>query len=299
MIAYARLTPGPGYLPVQALLYYAQRIVLWPTLRRLVTWIIAAAITWTKGAAHQAPPDDQSRRILNELNVDGVSLTPSLASASVVASMVDYFLQQPVVGPDGRACRLSELPEGVASAPYALQTVVDCPGLLALINSAWMLQLAALYIGCRPTISSLGVRWSFPTHAERPGVQSFHRDVDDWRFLKLFIYLTDVDKDSGPHCYVRTSHRSAFRLRSLLYRVDKLSTRFGPDKLLTITGRRGTTFLADTLGIHCGGATNSRPRLILQVQYSILPVFAFLYRPVTTNVAMTDTYANRLLITAP
>jgi hypothetical protein len=296
MIAYARLSPGPGYQPLRALLYYAQRAVVWPAARRLVTWFIAAPINWTHGGAPHAPRDPQSLRVLGELNENGVSMVESLAPASVIAAIADYFMRQPVIGPDGGPCLLSDLPEGVASAPYALQTVVDCPGLMALVTSAWVLQLAGRYIGCKPTISSLGVRWAFPASGARPGVQSFHRDLDEWRFLKLFIYLTDVDERSGPHCYVRTSHRTAFGLKSLLYRIEKLKARYGADKLMTITGGRGTTFIADTIGIHCGGATENRPRLMLQVQYSILPVFAFRYRPVTAHAPAVDAYASRLLI---
>lgn len=37
-------------------------------------------------------------------------------------------------------------------------------------------------------------------------VQFFHRDTDDWRFLTLFLYLTDVGPDGGPHEVIPASH---------------------------------------------------------------------------------------------
>ena len=61
------------------------------------------------------------------------------------------------------------------------------------------------------------------------------------------------------------------------YSQDELERRFGRDKMTTVVGPRGTTFIADTLGVHRGVSPIARPRLILQVQYSLLPVFAFLY----------------------
>ena len=37
--------------------------------------------------------------------------------------------------------------------------------------------------------------------------QFFHWDNDFSKFLKLYIYLTDVDEDSGPHIYIPKSHK--------------------------------------------------------------------------------------------
>jgi hypothetical protein len=120
--------------------------------------------------------------------------------------------------------------------------------------------------------------------------------VDDWRFLKLFIYLTDVDEGGGPHCYVRTSHTSAFGWTAKAYTQAELEGRFGADKVTTVTGPKGTTFMADTLGVHRGVAPVTRPRLILQVQYSLLPVFAFLYQPLTGAGSPEAAYSNRLIL---
>ena len=37
--------------------------------------------------------------------------------------------------------------------------------------------------------------------------QFFHWDNDFSKFLKLYIYLTDVDEDSGPHIYIPKTHK--------------------------------------------------------------------------------------------
>lgn len=301
MFAYARLTPGRGFAPGRALLYYAQRLVTLPGPRRLVANLVAACVNLLAGGEPGGGVDSYGGRVLGELKRDGVALLAPLASKAAIGRMATYFMQQPVIGPDGRAVSLRDLPDDAAAAPYALETVVRCPGLMALVNSPAVMEIASAYIGCKPTISSLGVRWSFPTVKDRARFHAFHRDVDDWRFLKLFIYLTDVDAESGPHCYVRGSHRSAFGLLGRDYRAADLKARFGAESMRLVTGPRGTTFLADTLGVHCGEAPRSRARLLLQVQYSMLPVFAFRYAPekAPAETPGLDAYSNRLVVRQP
>src|SRR5690606_20034244 len=155
------------------------------------------------------------------------------------------------------------------------------------------------FLACKPTGSSLGVRWSFPGAGRPARTQEFHRDLDDSRILKLFVYLTDVDHGSGPHPYVRRAHMTAVGLKAKAYGRSELDRRFGPDSCLSIVGPRGTTFIADTLGVHRGDAPAARPRLVLQAQYSLLPIFAFDYAPVLRTDLGFDGYSNRLLVRGP
>jgi len=179
---------------------------------------------------------------------------------------------------------------------YPLATLLGSQDVLGLITSAPVLRLAAAYLGCTPTLSGLSAYWSYPAAAPVLYTQRFHRDLDDWRFIKLFLYLTDVDHGTGPHVYVRQSHLRAARLRARPYSPQDVD-RYGRDKVLTVLGPRGTAFMADTYGIHLGTVPTQRPRLLLQAQYSLLPVYAFDYTPVTAApTANLDAYVTRLLI---
>jgi hypothetical protein len=296
MIPYARLTPGRGFKPGRAVLYYAQRLVTFPTPRRILAKLIAAGVNLATGCDQSASADAYGGRVLDELRQDGAAVLAPLAPRAAIGRMASYFLQQPVIGADGQPTSLNDLPASAATAAYDLETVVNCPGLLELVNAPSVIEIVSAYLGCKPTLSSLGVRWSFPGSEGQARFHSFHRDVDDWRFLKLFIYLTDVDEGAGPHCYVRTSHRTAFGIVDGGYKREELQAKFGGDRLRTITGPRGTTFLADTIGVHCGEPPTTRARLLLQVQYSLLPVYAFQYAPVAVAAAPVDAYSNRLLL---
>lgn len=296
MLPYARLTPGTGFRPGRSLLYYAQRLAPLPALRRAVSALVAATLRRLHGRLDGPPLDGAGERALATLRRDGVTRLPPLAPPESIARMARYFARRPVLCPGGEARFLDELPEDAACAEYPLRTVLECPGLLALVNAPPVLRLAEAYLGCKPTLSSLGVRWSFPGAPKVAGFQAFHRDVDDWRFLKLFIYLTDVEADCGPHVYVRGSHLRRFGFNSRRYHLGEIAARFGADSLQTITGPAGATFIADTLGVHCGEPPTGRARLILQAQYSLLPVFAFDYAPLDRNARQVDPYCNRLLL---
>lgn len=82
-----------------------------------------------------------------------------------------------------------------------------------------------------PVCYSANAFWTRAGSApERPDIQGFHRDMDDERFLAMFVYLTDVMDDSqGPHLLE------------------------GPDGVVRpVYGPRGTVFLANTMLPHLG-----------------------------------------------
>lgn len=210
---------------------------------------------------------------------------------------IHAYLNGKDVAAKGRTMRLDQVTPDIGIADYSLRTVMSCPAIAELINAPEVLGLAGAYLGCSPTLSSLGLRWSFPSKAEATDVQRFHRDPDDWRFVKLFIYLTDVDANSGPHVYVQGSHRTNVERRARSYNLDEICQTYGAQAPMTVTGPRGTAFMADTAGIHMGHPPSDRPRLMLVAQYSLLPVFAFNYHPLVLRMsAPVDRYINRLLI---
>jgi hypothetical protein len=295
MIPYARLTPGPGFEALRALFYYAQRMATAPTARRALSALIAAVVRMRQGGPVTWPRDATCRRAVADLRTEGITRLPPLLSEVEIARFADYFAGQEVVGPDGGGVAVDQLPTDTVAAGYSLETVFACPGLVAVLNSPRVLRIASDYLGCKPTLSSLGVRWTFPGQRQAARFQQYHRDVDDWRFLKLFIYLSAVDEDAA-HTFVRGSHAKAFGLTAAAYTQDGLETRFGARKLTTVSGPRGTTFMADTLGVHRAGRPRERGRLVLQAQYSLLPVFAFRYQPVERQAPSVDAYCNRLFL---
>lgn len=85
-------------------------------------------------------------------------------------------------------------------AGYTADQLLRAPHLVDFLNSPAIVDFVEAALGCVPTLYSVNAWWSLPaTVLVGHGMQIFHRDNDDWRFFTLFLYLTDVDDDAGPH----------------------------------------------------------------------------------------------------
>jgi len=63
---YAQLKPGRRFAPLQSLLYYSQRIVTYPSLRRLVVRALSGAVCVRHGSGkelHAATPAEEAALI--------------------------------------------------------------------------------------------------------------------------------------------------------------------------------------------------------------------------------------------
>lgn len=190
---------------------------------------------------------------------------------------------------------LNNIPSDSHTGSYVIDDWNEFPEIIALANSEKLLKIAGSFLGCKPTISNLQIWWSFPGHSEAEQAEKFHRDVDDWKFLKLFIYLTDVDEDSGPHVYVQKSSKSNRRLPIKRYTDLEIENIFGQDNVIQFLAKKGEGFLEDTFGFHKGQLAKSKKRLLLQIQYSINPIAINTYTPKESNLNF-DPYVNRLYL---
>ena len=97
--------------------------------------------------------------------------------------------------------------------------------------------------------------------------QYFHWDNDFSKFFKLYIYLTDVDENSGPHVYITGTHKQKFPEHSLcrLYSDESIYNKYKIHK--KFTGQAGSMFLVDSYGLHKGESPTEKSRLMLNVHY--------------------------------
>lgn len=300
---YVQLLPGRTFKAWHTLMYYAQRAVTPRRLRRAVATGVAGYLRIRHGMPNLGNVASTNETdSLQTLRADGLAMLPRLLSHAQLDEIHAYLRNRPL-SPHGRATPLflaDAPPPEVRMAEYSLADVLGCPHLLELANSAPLIRLAAQYIGCKPTISAIGLRWSYPREGTGTGLQGFHRDCDDWRFIKVFAYLTDVDEGAGPHVYVSGSHRERCSVRLAPYADEEVAARYGQQKVVRVTGPAGTFFAVDTHGVHKGLLPSSKPRLLLQIQYSLLPVYMYDYAPAAgLQAAKIDGYINRLLLKRP
>jgi hypothetical protein len=187
------------------------------------------------------------------------------------ASMRAWFEQHPVhdhYGGTAGDFLPHEASERTHVGTFRDLVTLQAPHALAIANDPRVLDLVGTALGAKPIISLMSAWWSIPHPGEAREAELFHRDVDDWRFVKLFVYLTDVDEESGPHAYVPGSHRSS-KLREIRRYTDSEVEAAYPGGVMTITGRAGDAFLENTQGLHRGVPPKSRLRLLFQVIYSL------------------------------
>ncbi|UGQ46194.1 phytanoyl-CoA dioxygenase family protein [Massilia endophytica] len=295
---YARLTPGHGFKPSNSFLYYLQRIIVSPPLRGVCVKLFRQWVRVRQGVnnGRQSALRDQQ---LAALHAEGYVALGALFSREQCEDIQRYFADKVLTDRHDERTRftIDAVPDTVRLGEYSLRDIVACPHILALANSETLLSLAERYIGCKPTISQLGVRWSFPKPDGRSDLQTFHRDSEDWRYFKVLVYLTDVGPGEGPHVYVRGTHRTRAPLRLHLQSDAEIDGMYGRDMLITAMGERGFGFAVDTAGVHKGAAPSAGRRLMLQIQYSLFRSYAYLYQPEPYHGALPlDRYINRLIV---
>lgn len=134
--------------------------------------------------------------------------------------------------------------------------------------------IAQDYLGCRPHLSTLSL-WLNPAYQGLNEQFVYHYDNDGPKFLKFFIFLTDVEAGSGAHYFIKGSHRpkkpGAFA-RARRFTDEELTAHYGSDKEFAAVGPAGTILAEDTLGFHRGSTITRGYRMLLQLQYSIMDI---------------------------
>jgi len=132
--------------------------------------------------------------------------------------------------------------------------------------------IARKYLGQPVIMDEVAFWWTTNRRAEDANInaQMFHQDRDRLSFLKFFIYLTDVTPDTGPHVYLRGSHRS---IPPSLRRDGRLTDEAVREaglghEIKELCGPAGTLMAVDTIGLHKGKTPISSDRLALENEFS-------------------------------
>ncbi|WP_216700273.1 phytanoyl-CoA dioxygenase family protein [[Leptolyngbya] sp. PCC 7376] len=155
---------------------------------------------------------------------------------------------------------------------FNMQQIYENSDLLDLILDQSLLSVAQEYLGCSPVLDLYSLWWSAPFNGKgtSEAAQEFHFDMDHIKFLKIFIYLTDVNTNNGPHCYVKKSHiRKPKSLLSEGRKSDEFIQSHYPKSCIhELCAPKGTIIFADTRGFHKGKALNEGNRLLFQIEFS-------------------------------
>jgi len=277
--------------------FFAQRMVMNPSTRNKVSGLIASRLP----QANSRNDDAQISSISRALEENGFAMMNDIVSKKQIGEIHTFLRDKKCVDrwrPEAGEFLIENASEQCHVAPYLDSVVNEAPHLLEIANHPLVLGVIEKIFGCKPTISQLGIWWSLTGHDAPEQAEFYHRDVDDWKFIKLFVYLTDVDEGSGPHKFIRTSQNQAKLLPIHRYTDKEVFEAFGIDKQMIFTGEAGTCFLENTFGFHKGQMPSTRNRLLFQAQYSLFPIGINDYSPLNaaSRGVSLDPYINRLYV---
>jgi hypothetical protein len=152
---------------------------------------------------------------------------------------------------------------------YGVKLGLDDPW-LRLGTNRRLLDVANAYLELWSKLEYVDVWYTPPADAEeRRSSQRWHRDFNDRHLLKAFIYLVDVDEQTGPFEYVPRSAPGGELDRLWPWRPlgdnyppqDELAEKVD-GRAVTFTAPKGTIIFCNTSGFHRGGFSTGNPRVL-------------------------------------
>ena len=159
----------------------------------------------------------------------------------------------------------------------------SCDVIDRIARNAKLLEIVRKYLGVEPRLWLSRLNWTFSLGGDRSNsdgvrprtdsdynIHDFHYDTHDFKSLTIFIYLTDVTMDSGPHMFIRGTHKNKTlrEIRNISIR-DEVATHLYGDKIHIVLGEKGTIFAEDLSCYHKAAVCKEANRLILSLDYVI------------------------------
>ncbi len=214
----------------------------------------------------------QDRLLVSQLRHEGVCTTTlndlALLDTSTMLSLADSALKRL---PKGSSV---EFKGERAAASHS--TGINAPKLMAYpdlftwgLQPRWLnliesyLQQPVAYLGC-------ALRREVPNH-KQVGVRLWHQDGEDYKVVKVIIYLNDVGEDSGPFEYIPKKHTPSykqFRHVKNTIRDHDMAQVVPPQAWQQCLGSRGTVVIADTVSVFHHASVPKKERYSLTLAYT-------------------------------
>jgi hypothetical protein len=228
-------------------------------------------------------PDAQIKSVIDEMNRSGVVVDRSASFLSSKGqSLLDSLSSQilAVARSDETKFKMENAP-GQKKESFLIHLVPQeqehgaDSDLLKLALDPKLLGIVSSYLGMWPRLHAINVWLNFATTDDAKESQLWHRDPEDMRTVKAFIYLADVDENRGPFSYIPGSQPFGALSGAVPSSVhdgritdEEMAAAIPPEKWLACTGTAGTMVLADTIGYHRGGKPKQGERILISFSYT-------------------------------
>ena len=211
----------------------------------------------------------------DSMNANGYYIFKSKVDNPILNTLSNELNAMPLIsvknGKNYDINKIDILPEGKSSRQK--KDLLKSKSVLSFVFCKEFIYLAQTYLGSKPICNNFASWITKPSLDETMlnlGAQKFHFDMDKIKFIKFFIYLTDVDTKNGPHIYISSSHKKLPNSIKSDGRYDDkmISELYTKEEIVEIKGQRGTLIAVDTRGLHKGKPLEKNFRDIFQVEYS-------------------------------
>ena len=231
--------------------------------------------------------------MVERMKKDGYYIFEEQLPAALVNELYNYGLNIPcnyldVEKQDYSDEKVKFNPETPISPRYQFSNndIVNLPAVQELLFDQSLLAFAQEYLGVKPILDLIAFWWSLPFNGEgkSAAAQMYHFDMDRIKFMKFFFYLTDVDTNTGPHCYVKGSHINLPKnlSRDGRFTDEEIEKNYGKENLIEICGKKGSIIAVDTRGFHKGKELTMDKRLLFQIEFAN-SMFGQTYPPTSIN----------------
>ncbi len=228
------------------------------------------------------------QRVLDDLNRDGMArvtfreLFPDPACWDRLNAAILDWLEDPEVQNQERAYiegRTTRTWKEYLVRMFGRNAVIPWTSLwLQLALQSRILDIVNHYLGLMSRLLSVDVWDTVPLDHAGPdvGSQRWHRDPEDLKLVKVFLYFTDVDEGSGPLHYVKNSatgdrygHLWPQELpRGSVPPAEELEKAIPPSQWEVCNCPAGTLLFVNTTGLHKGGRALHHRRVLTVLTYT-------------------------------
>ena len=240
----------------------------------------APAASGVLGSLEAKAIDDLDRR----LRRDGYVVFEKAVPVELCERILDFALRQPAKvrasdsgskPPSGEIVYDRANPRGIIY-DFHPQVLVNQPDIQRLMSDLSIIALAERYLAAKPVLDTVNLWWTtaYGKAPDSAAAQLWHFDMDRLRWIKFFVYLTDVRMESGPHCFVAGSQRTHGIPRRFLdmgyarLSDEEVQREYTADAIKTFTAPRGSIIAEDTRGLHKGLPVRRGDRLMLELEFS-------------------------------
>ena len=206
---------------------------------------------------------------VNSLKRDGFYILPFLITENVIENIIQSLNSINLFSPNDQDKREIKREDCINQKTgsniwkYRHDQLYNLPVIKNIVHDPLLQIIASMYLNTnarlrKPKAWISKSEWEQSEEELYQNAQMFHFDYDSFNFLKVFIYLSDVDESNGPHSVVKYSH-NPFPAKLIDHispycRLQDPMIRdvYGSSNVERIMGKKGTIFLSDSSLFHKG-----------------------------------------------